>query len=98
MPSLTIRDLPAETMSALKARALRNHRSLNGEILHIFSTVSLFGDAFEFPFARPKTDSPAERQRAAILDLAGRWEDPRPLDATIADVESARTPGREVVL
>jgi len=33
--TLTIRHLRAETMTALRARAERNHRSLQGEVLHI---------------------------------------------------------------
>ena len=37
-----------------------------------------------------------DKQRAAVLELAGKWVDSRPLDATIADIEEARTPGREV--
>ena len=97
MATLTVRDLSEDTMSMLKSRATRNHRSLNGEILHIFATVVAFGEAFEFP-VRPGPDSPEERQRAAILDLAGQWDDPRPIAETIADIESARTPGREVAL
>ena len=97
MPSLTIRDLPDETILSLKSRAAHHHRSLNGEILHLFSTVALFGDSFEFPL-RPGTESPEEKQRAAILKLAGKWVDSRPLEETIADIEGARTPGREVSL
>lgn len=97
MPSLTIRDLPDETILSLKTRAAHHHRSLNGEILHIFSTVALFGDSFEFP-VRPGSESPEEKQRAAVLELAGKWIDSRPLEATIADIEGARTPGREVAL
>lgn len=62
-----------------------------------FSTVALFGDSFEFP-VRPGTESPGEKQRSAILELAGKWVDSRPLEATIADIEGARTPGREVSL
>ena len=97
MPSLTVRDLPEDTMSTIRMRAARHHRSLNGEILHIFATVASFGDAFEFPI-RPAADSREAHQRAAILELAGQWEDPRPIEDKITDIESARTPGREVVL
>jgi len=38
------------------------------------------------------------RQRKAILDVAGGWQDDRTEDEVIADIESHRTPGREVVL
>jgi plasmid stability protein len=33
MPSLTLKDLPPEVHRRLKARALRNHRSLNREAI-----------------------------------------------------------------
>ena len=46
MPSLTVRDLPEDTMSTIRMRAARHHRSLNGEILHIFATVASFGDLY----------------------------------------------------
>ena len=97
MASLTVRDLPEETMSTLRIRAVRNHRSLNGEILHIFATVAAFGDAFVFP-VRPGPASSECSQRDAVIALAGKWEDDRSLEETIADIESARTPGREVAL
>ena len=42
MPTVTIRDLPKQTLDALKQRASANHRSLNGEILCI---TALFYDA-----------------------------------------------------
>ena len=42
MASLTVCDLPERTISALKRRAARNHRSLNGEILSIFSHIVSF--------------------------------------------------------
>ena len=42
MASLTVRDLPERTISTLKCRAARNHRSLNGGMLSIFSHVAAF--------------------------------------------------------
>ena len=97
MASLTVRDLPERTVSTLKHRAVRNHRSLNGEILSIFSYVASFGDAFEFPI-HPKASSARDQRKDMILELAGKWEDSRPIAATIADVEGSRTFGREVAL
>lgn len=35
MPSITLKGMPDDVYEALKARAQRNQRSLNGEILHI---------------------------------------------------------------
>ena len=97
MASLTIRDLPERTVATLKHRAIRNHRSLNGEVLSIFSYVASFGDAFDFPL-QPREDNCVWRKKDPILELAGKWEDSRPMEATIADIEGARTFGREVAL
>ena len=97
MASLTIRDLPERTVLTLKRRALRNHRSLNGEVLSIFSYVASFGDVFEFPL-QPREENCAWRKKDPILELAGKWEDSRPIEATIEDIEGARTFGREVAL
>jgi len=38
------------------------------------------------------------RQREAILSCAGGWQDVRPQEEVIADIEAHRTRGREVVL
>ena len=91
MACVTIRDLPARTLDALKTRAGINHRSLNGEILYIFDAVVL--GLSEFDFIR---ENRTKRQRAALSKVFGKWEDDRDADAIIKDIESARTPGREV--
>jgi plasmid stability protein len=36
MPSITIRDVPESTLEALRAMAKKNHRSLQGELMHLF--------------------------------------------------------------
>ena len=41
MPSLTIRDIPEDTLEMLRQRARRNHRSLNGELLAVLETHAL---------------------------------------------------------
>ena len=97
MASLTVRDLSEQTVSTLKRRAVRNHRSLNGEILSIFAYVVSFNDGFDFPL-QPGASTSLERTNDPIIELAGKWEDSRPIEATIADIEDARTFGREVAL
>ena len=92
MSALTIRELPEGTMRTLKARAARNHRSLNGEILYIFDYIASFGT-----ISRPESPDVA-RQRDAILALAGQWKDSRTDDEIIADIEGSRTFGREIEL
>ena len=97
MAALTIRELPPKTLSSLKSRASLNHRSLNGEILSILDYVVSFGIRFEFT-ATPPADPSVEKQKQAILALAGTWEDDRSDEEIIADIESSRTLGREVSL
>ena len=94
MASLTVRDISDAAVSTLKRRASRNHRSLNGEMLAILAYVSSFPDSFEFP-VRPAA---VQEERDPILDLAGTWVDSRPMEETIAEIEGARTRGREVAL
>ena len=89
MSALTIRELPERTMRTLKARAARNHRSLNGEILYIFDYIASFGENFSFTISRPESPD-VTRQRDA--------KDDRTDDEIIADIEGSRTFGREVEL
>lgn len=37
--SLSVKDVPQELAEALRQRAARNHRSLQGELLHILETA-----------------------------------------------------------
>lgn len=97
MASLTLRDVPKRTVDTLKRRAVRNHRSLNGEIQAILTYVVSFNEAFDFPLY-PGMTTTAEEDNDPLLALAGRWEDNRPTERIIAEIESARTMGREVSL
>jgi plasmid stability protein len=40
MPALQVRDVPPEVVAALKRRAARNERSLEGELRHILATLA----------------------------------------------------------
>ena len=95
MTGLTVRDLPDRTISILKSRANLHHRSLNGEILHLFEYIVAFGDRFEFSMTVPE-DSNVEHQKQTILRLAGKWEDDRSYEEMVADIEGARSKSREV--
>ena len=53
MPNLSIKNVPEEVLAELRARAKRNHRSLQGELLAIL----------EDTVATPKTISVAELGR-----------------------------------
>ena len=91
MACVTVRDLPAKTLSALKRRAGMHRRSLNGEILYIFDRV--ISGMSEFDIIR---ETRAAKQRAALRSVVGCWEDDRSAAEIVAEIEGARTPGREV--
>ncbi|MFL6196834.1 MAG: FitA-like ribbon-helix-helix domain-containing protein [Thermoanaerobaculia bacterium] len=40
MPAVQIRDVPAEVLTALKRRAARHERSLEGELRYILATLA----------------------------------------------------------
>lgn len=96
MANLTLRNIPDSTVSVLRTRAACNHRSLNGEILAIID-ISLSGN---LPTWATSTlhENPVERQKLAILDAAGGWQDTRSEKEVVADIESHRTKGRKVAL
>ena len=43
MPNLSIKDVPEEVAEALRQRALRNHRSLQGELMAIVTEAAQAG-------------------------------------------------------
>lgn len=92
---LTVRDLPERTLATLKSRARSNHRSLNGEILFIFDWVAEHGVSDPIPNSG-EIDPVVARQKAAVEQLIGTWEDERSANEIIADISSHRTFGREV--
>lgn len=97
MTRLEVKDLPERTLAALKTRARRNRRSLNREILSIFDWVAIHGIGGTTPTAEP-TDPLVLRQKREMEELIGTWDDTRTADEIIADIEGARTAGREVAL
>ena len=45
MPNLSIKDVPEEIVARLRARATRNHRSLQGELMALISSAVAFDAA-----------------------------------------------------
>ena len=97
MASITLRDVPKRTVDTLKRRAVRNHRSLNGEIQAKLTYIVSFSEKFDFPLYSGMTTKAAQ-DSDPLLALAGKWEDSRPTESIIAEIEGARTMGREVPL
>ena len=96
MATLTIRDVSDETLESLKTQASRNRRSLNGEMLYIIDFAVSKHDEIDMEAIRRER---IRKQREALDACFGAWKsDPRSTAEIIADIEGARTPGREVNL
>lgn len=93
MATLTVRDLPSDTLESLKARASMNHRSLNGEVLYIFDYI--VSGRSEYDLLR---ETRIKKQREALDAVFGKWEDSRSTTEIISDIEGSRTRGRKVSL
>lgn len=91
MPSLSIKDVPEPLLDALRRRAARNHRSLQGELM------ALIAQAAEEPAgqtaasaepARPKTIEQIAAEHRA------RWPKPFKTGPRAADIIRAERDGR----
>jgi plasmid stability protein len=85
MPTLTIRDIPAEVLERLRRRAEEERRSLNQEAIHLLDLALRTGML-----------SPAA-QAEAWLRL-GRWRSSKSAAKEIAEIYAARSRGRTVNL
>ena len=81
MPTITIRDVPAELLERLKQRAKEDRRSLNQQVIHMVERA--LSDELLSPTAQ------AERWVQMT-----RWRSPRDASREIAEIYKARTRGR----
>jgi plasmid stability protein len=95
MTQLEVNNVPESTLAALRTRARRHRRSLNREILSIFDWVVVHGTG---DTAADSSDPDVLRQKREMEELVGSWDDSRTASEIIADIEAARTAGREVAL
>ena len=95
MTQIEVNDVPKSTLAALRTRARRHRRSLNREILSIFDLVLVHGTG---ETATGPSNPDVLRQKREMEDLVGSWDDSRTAAEIIADIEAARTAGREVSL
>jgi plasmid stability protein len=85
MPTLTLRDVPAEVLKRLRRRAAEERRSLNQEAIHLLDLA-----------LRAEMLSPAA-QADAWMRLAP-WKSSKSAKQEIAEIYAARTLGRPVKL
>jgi plasmid stability protein len=94
MPSLTIKDIPEPLLRKVRAKAARERRSMNSEIIRLL-------DEALTRKAQPQRMSAEERASAqadAWLRLSGRWRGRGSAKQEIAAIYAARTRGRPVSL
>ncbi len=87
MASLTVKNIPAPLLRALRKSAETNRRSLNQQVIHLLATA--LGSSPE------STSAERERQIAQWRKLVGRWESSA---ADEEDLTATRTTGRKVDL
>jgi plasmid stability protein len=71
MKSLHIRDVPETTIARLKRRALRHHRSLQGELVAVLEEAARqipAGETAEFSLHTVKTDGSQNWTREEIYE------------------------------
>lgn len=68
---------------------------MNGEVLFIFHWVAEHG-VEGLSMNGDMTDPHVAKQKLAMEDLIGSWDDDRSADEIISEVRGARTGGREV--
>lgn len=72
MPNLSIKDVPEAWAQALRQRAQRNHRSLQGELMALVeaAVAPVLASAASLPAAAPESPSAAAASRPAAVPAA----------------------------
>jgi plasmid stability protein len=91
MASLTLKNLPADLLPALREAAAKDRRSLTQEIIHLLEA------ALQGPLRRGEPRS-VDAQLAAWRSLAGRWESDVDGATEARRLMRRRTAGRKVTL
>ena len=94
LPSVTIKDIPPGILRRVRARAARERRSMNSEIIRLLDEA-LAGRAVS---SRLSAEERASAQADAWLSLGGRWYGRGSAKREIRAIYSARTRGRPVSL
>ena len=91
---------PARAATINLDLAQRAERKLNRYNMDLNGVLAFIVAVRGLPDLRnaPQSDSArmAARQRAALREVAGRWDDNRDTAEIVAEIEDARTMGREV--
>ena len=96
MPNLTVRNIPQEVLTKLRALASRERRSLNSELLVVLE--SGLRTHMEPSHRSREAGISRETQLDLWEGLCGKWKDPRSPAEIIDDLRQSRTPGRDVSL
>ena len=97
MPSLTIRDIPSDTLNKIKILSKTERRSTNSEILLIIEN-GLKHHICENAAGVNERNISKESQLEIWTMLSGGWEDDRKTEAIIDDIYTKRSVGRKIEL
>jgi plasmid stability protein len=78
MPSLSIKDVPEPLLEALRRRAARNHRSLQGELMVL---MALIAQAADEPTAQAGAPGPTGQKSIEQIAAEHRARWPKPFKA-----------------
>ncbi|MEM6910886.1 MAG: Arc family DNA-binding protein [Verrucomicrobiota bacterium] len=92
MKAVTLKAVPEDLVEALKSAAVRNHRSLSGEILH---RLHLSVSNSEGGVTASSVEEKAGYQADAWEKLTGDWNTGLPVEEEIAALYEARSGGRD---
>jgi plasmid stability protein len=94
MPSFTLRNIPETLLEGIRILSERERRSLNNELLVVLE------EGLASRAERTEGQSLAPEIQAELwLELCGKWADEeRSAEATIEELRTARSMGREVSL
>lgn len=90
MPNLSIKDVPEEVAEALRQRAARNHRSLQGELMVIIQEAVGAGGARGLPPNWSAFDGPRGTRTIEELIEARRGKYPEPIRGVPLSVDIIR--------
>ena len=90
MSSITVKDIPQALLERIRARAKKDRRSLNKEVIHLVDLALSETHNSE----AHKVQTQIEMQTAAWTKLAGQWQSDLTAAAETRAIYAARTPGR----
>lgn len=91
MPSLSIKDVPEPLLEAIRRRAARNHRSLQGELMALITQAA---EETAGPTAIPAAPARQKTIEQIAAEHRARWPKPFKTGPRAVDIIRAERDGR----